>query len=1218
MSSSSSSDEFEDAEDGLGPLPDITHSSLQPFNVVTPHRETASVLHVSRAYNESIERRIELGGVQPSTSLHVNMISPSSLSPQLGKPDISSASRRGRLNILRGRMRSEFGGSGVGGNMVSGSVEDETGSASESASLASWGRNLLMEHSALSVGPFFPADSMSTKAFSATSSTHEHSHTVGMLASETLSPLQQRVSESNALPTSPPPPSEPPPPLPLSPCSNSVNNVRIPPPNSVPPPLPPRKPALRLPAALPSQQIASIIPESAKPASATQSPISDNEQQTMQNDSILSMNSYARRRGHAKTNSLDRGLSLAKSMKTGPFPPPSNKSNSLKRECSAEANDVNSFLSLDGGEEDLRNSDAQGIIHQITSSILNDEPLKEESSSSDSPSRLANNGRLSAVGEEQLNAPPASLSASPISVNLESKIETLAPPPPPPPPPPQEAKKVEVENLKSADICVGDITVVEATKDATLMKETMRDEETHLRHAQCIPPQAFVDPITRDVERRMSMKGHQQAAAKGGEEDGLTSPSPSASGGVERAAIFVREYGSFASGLFRGAISRARSIVSSRMFCSGAASRLPKEEEESCNESDKEEAMVDSIPIVRPKSAKKGPFDFDGTRLVQELNNEHTGAVWCMKFSLCGRLLATAGQDNIIRVWVLRNHLTYFNMMRERYNAHSKKTSAISMGENLLQKAMQEIENDFRSSSTTLGESLESSECRDEESGAENCLVMAPKPLCTYRGHTADVLDLSWSRSYFILSSGMDRTVKLWHLSRPECLCCFQHMDFVTCIAFMPKDDRYFLSGSLDGKLRLWHIPDKKVALWNEVEQVKFITAIAFVKNGRFAVVGTYDGRCFFYTTDQLKYHTVIDVRSSRGKNARGHKVTGLAVHGDKLLVTSNDSRIRMYDLRDMALTCKFKGAQNERSQIRASFSPDGKHIVCGSEDRYVYVWTTADLPSSLAVRKDRNDSWQRIRCHSACVSAAIFAPRPQLFLSLLEQRRGGTEERRYEQPVVHLKNAQERQLHGDMLVLGRFLHLMGRLRFSRMLSSKGAPSELSAEHVVPLEAVNEESAQESSSLASVEVDTLSVDAMLDSVIEKQAYSKEALSKLKLDVYPFYVEREWWKEGKRMTFWSTWRMLRDVKRRRVLAELGPDRMRLKALKSNTILPQAIRDECAERLHNMDRYSRPNLILNMCQFTGRRHGKIKPYRVNRHIFRRLADHGQLSGVQRAMW
>lgn len=47
-------------------------------------------------------------------------------------------------------------------------------------------------------------------------------------------------------------------------------------------------------------------------------------------------------------------------------------------------------------------------------------------------------------------------------------------------------------------------------------------------------------------------------------------------------------------------------------------------------------------------------------------------------------------------------------------------------------------------------------------------------------------------------------------------------------------------------------------------------------KNGKFAVVGTYDGRCIFYTTDQLKYHTMIHVRSARGKNSQGRKVTGI------------------------------------------------------------------------------------------------------------------------------------------------------------------------------------------------------------------------------------------------------------------------------------------------------------------------------------------------------
>jgi hypothetical protein len=39
-----------------------------------------------------------------------------------------------------------------------------------------------------------------------------------------------------------------------------------------------------------------------------------------------------------------------------------------------------------------------------------------------------------------------------------------------------------------------------------------------------------------------------------------------------------------------------------------------------------------------------------------------------------------------------------------------------------------------------------------------------------------------------------------------------------------------------------------------------------------------------------------------------------------QILVTSNDSRIRIYDLRDLSLTCKFKGYTNNSSQIRASF----------------------------------------------------------------------------------------------------------------------------------------------------------------------------------------------------------------------------------------------------------------------------------------------------------
>lgn len=994
--STSSSDEFEDAEDGLGPLPELAGHSLSVPG--TPQREFSTPL---RSPNECSNRFFDSAVNQPSTSIYVNVTTQPSLSPKIRKQEPTPVSRRGRLSVLRSRMRAEFGGGIIGVTPMA--LEDDGGSASESASLASWGRNLLMEHS--SAGPIFPADSISTRAFSASShSLHESKNGIVLTTMDTF---PQMPSQNGR--TLPPPPLRSPPPLPSSPCPPSpcTLEIRLPPPNTVPPPLPPRNPALRLPSALPPQVVSSFTAN--VPSSTKVQPAAPSGDDTLTpSESTLSSNSFARRRGHAKSKSLDRGLSLAKSMKMGPFPPPANKSNSLKRECSRECTDV-SFFSLDGGEEDLRNSDAQGVIHQITSSILKEEPLKEETSSCDSPVRVGQSAGVSDGGQIALPSPSTLPAVQ--HVKKEAKNEKLlgdvveeAP------------KKVDEEKTKKAAPSKDGITPVhllpfpasEVGKDSTLKG---KEEENHNIQELVVSAHVCVDPITRDVERRMSMKGHGHANGGDYDDGGTAAPPTTPSGGIERAATLVKEYGSLASGIFRGALSRARNVVSS----GGTASRLPKEDEESANDTEREEgAPVESTPIVRPKSQKKGPFDFCDTRLVQELNNEHTGAVWCMKFSLCGRLLATAGQDNIVRVWVLRNHLAYFNSMRDKYNAQCKQNPTSSVGDNLLHNAMDQIENDFRSSTTTLGDSLGSSGSKDEESSTENCAVMAAKPLCTYRGHSADVLDLSWSRSYFILSSGMDRTVKLWHLSRPECLCCFQHMDFVPCIAFMPKDDRYFLSGSLDGKLRLWHIPDKKVALWNEVEQVKFITAIAFVKNGKFAVVGTYDGRCFFYSTDQLKYHTVIDVRSSRGKNARGHKVTGLAVHGDKLLVTSNDSRIRMYDLRDMALTCKFKGAQNERSQIRASFSPDGKHIVCGSEDRFVYVWTTADLPSSLAVRKDRNDSWQRIRCHSACVSTAIFAPRPSLFLSLLEHRRSG-DERRFESGA-HLK-PNERQLQGDVII---------------------------------------------------------------------------------------------------------------------------------------------------------------------------------------------------------
>ena len=398
---------------------------------------------------------------------------------------------------------------------------------------------------------------------------------------------------------------------------------------------------------------------------------------------------------------------------------------------------------------------------------------------------------------------------------------------------------------------------------------------------------------------------------------------------------------------------------------------------------------------------KKGPPDFAGLQLVQELN-DCRGAVWCMKWSPDGQLLAVAGQDQLLRVYCCCKAWKYFTQLRNKASGQQISPSSTRERSSLSGTGA----GGSRSGSISSTD-LEHSPNNSSKYGEDNSLSEEGPLLlfAAYRGHTADVLDISWSKNHFLLSSSMDKTVRLWHVTRVECLCTLRHTDFVTTISFHPKDDRYFLSGSLDGKLRLWNIPDKRVTLWNEVSGVVtkgtkssdtsgtgksshgLITASAFVQNGKFAVIGTYDGRVIFYNTDQLKYFTQLHVRSSSGisqvtsradsarsgRNRKSNKVTGIeSVFDNKILVTTNDSRIRLYDLRDLSLACKYKGYVNESSQIRASVSHDHKYILCGSENASFYIWR---LQQNSNTRKDRNNAWESVRILNSSVGTQVQAP---------------------------------------------------------------------------------------------------------------------------------------------------------------------------------------------------------------------------------------------------
>ena len=261
-----------------------------------------------------------------------------------------------------------------------------------------------------------------------------------------------------------------------------------------------------------------------------------------------------------------------------------------------------------------------------------------------------------------------------------------------------------------------------------------------------------------------------------------------------------------------------------------------------------------------------GPGSKTDQALLQDHQQTHGGAIWVLRFNREGQYLASGGQDGIVRVWALASEPGSVNG-----NSSDEK---IDKSEEQLEAASPRLPPIFKS-----------------------------KPHRIYAGHTADILDLSWSKNDFLLSSSMDKTVRLWHVSRKECLCIFQHADFVTSVAFHPKDDRFFLSGCLDCRLRLWNIPEKKVNFWNETPDSNLITAVGFSWDGKIAIAGSYLGNCYFYETDGLKYNTQVHVKSTRGKNSRGEKITGIEAMPNQ---TPGDEKVCLFGVGETHYGCRF------------------------------------------------------------------------------------------------------------------------------------------------------------------------------------------------------------------------------------------------------------------------------------------------------------------------
>lgn len=140
---------------------------------------------------------------------------------------------------------------------------------------------------------------------------------------------------------------------------------------------------------------------------------------------------------------------------------------------------------------------------------------------------------------------------------------------------------------------------------------------------------------------------------------------------------------------------------------------------------------------VRVQSCKKRSKDLSSLYGGQDFS-AHKGSILCMKFSLDGQYLASAGQDAIVRVWkvIEDERIDKFDIANDPSSLYFKMNPFSKLGS-------QDVDKEKQSDAKKLGRSADSA-----------CVIFPPKifhlsekPLHEFRGHSRDVLDLSWSKN---------------------------------------------------------------------------------------------------------------------------------------------------------------------------------------------------------------------------------------------------------------------------------------------------------------------------------------------------------------------------------------------------------------------------------------------------------------------------------------
>nr|UNY85673.1 WD40-containting protein [Zea mays] len=396
-------------------------------------------------------------------------------------------------------------------------------------------------------------------------------------------------------------------------------------------------------------------------------------------------------------------------------------------------------------------------------------------------------------------------------------------------------------------------------------------------------------------------------------------------------------------------------------------------DEASTSSSESEQNRGGRYERVKVRSYRKRSKELSAVYQGQVIKG-HDGAILAMKFSPDGQFLATGGEDGVVRVWGVAQSEDCKIPMDDPSCVYLKAHRQSGLGP-------VDADNEKKCKVKGVKQSADSA-----------CVVIptvvfqiSKQPLHEFRGHSGDVLNLSWSNNKHLLSASTDKTVRLWEIGSANCITVFPHSNFVACVQFNPTNENQFISGSIDGKIRVWDIPRCSVIDWVDIRDI--ITAVCYRPDGKGAVVGTITGNCRFYDASDnlLRFETQVAVSGKKKSSLK--RITAFEFspsNPSALMVTSADSKIKI--LEGTTVTQNYSGLRTGSCQSLATFTPDGQHIVCASEDSNIYVWNHENQDEASLKHAKTIWSSERFYSNNAAIAIPWNGPKPRNPVSLASQ----------------------------------------------------------------------------------------------------------------------------------------------------------------------------------------------------------------------------------------